>query len=158
MVSAEQRSPFAPAPLQSLRHYYGLLRPCAPLRYSRPRGWSRLWLLPWHRSAGSHVPYECLVEVRAAYMPDAARAVSVSSPELIPEVGSTPGFDIAYPETRTPATDLSGSGETHIIAEVLYSLGESGSNTGLVAFDKKVSAEILVERAVLEYVVGGRQQ
>ena len=36
---------------------------------------------------------------------------------------------------------------------VLYSLGESGSNTGLVAFDKKVSAEILVERAVLEHVV-----
>jgi hypothetical protein len=39
---AEQRSPLAPAPLQSLRHYYGLLRPCTPLRYSRPRGWSRL--------------------------------------------------------------------------------------------------------------------
>ena len=26
--------------------------------------------------AGSHVPYESLVELRAAYMPDAARAVS----------------------------------------------------------------------------------
>src|SRR5437660_4146319 len=46
MALAEQRSPLAPAPLQSLRHYYGLLRPCAPLRYSRPRGWSRLWLVP----------------------------------------------------------------------------------------------------------------
>ena len=56
------------------------------------------------------------------------------------------------------ATDSGGSGETHIVAKVLYSLGESGSNTGLVAFDKKVSAEILVERAILEYVVGGRQQ
>src|SRR4029077_5737969 len=43
---AEQRSPFAPTPLQSLHHYYGLLRPCAPLRYSRPHGWSRLWLVP----------------------------------------------------------------------------------------------------------------
>src|SRR5262245_5293158 len=42
MVLAEQRSPLAPVPLQSLRHYDGLLRPCAPLRYSRPRGWSRL--------------------------------------------------------------------------------------------------------------------
>jgi len=28
MAKAEQRSPFAPAPLQSLRRYYGLLRPC----------------------------------------------------------------------------------------------------------------------------------
>ena len=46
---AEQRSPFAPAPLQGLRRYYGLLRPCAPLRYSRPRGWSRLRLVPSRR-------------------------------------------------------------------------------------------------------------
>ena len=46
MAKAEQRSPFAPAPLQGLRRYYGRLRPCAPLRYSRPRGWSRLRLVP----------------------------------------------------------------------------------------------------------------
>src|SRR2546429_9963018 len=46
MAKAEQRSPFAPAPLQDLPRYYGLLRPCAPHRYSRPRGWSRLRLLP----------------------------------------------------------------------------------------------------------------
>src|SRR5256714_2550495 len=46
MAKAEQPSPFAPAPLQGLRRYYGLLRPCAPLRYSRPRGWSRLRLVP----------------------------------------------------------------------------------------------------------------
>jgi hypothetical protein len=25
-----------------------------------------------------------------------------ASPKLIPEVGSAPGFDIVYPETRTP--------------------------------------------------------
>src|SRR6202047_4144293 len=49
---AEQRSPLAPAPLQSLRHCYGLLRPCAPLRYSRPRGWSRLRLFPSRPGAG----------------------------------------------------------------------------------------------------------
>ena len=49
MAKAEQRSPFAPAPLQDLPHYYGLLRPCAPLRYSRPRGWSRLRLVPSRR-------------------------------------------------------------------------------------------------------------
>src|SRR5215831_13717864 len=46
MAKAEQRSPFAPAPLQDLPRYYGLLRPCAPRRYPRPRGWSRLRLLP----------------------------------------------------------------------------------------------------------------
>src|SRR5207344_2224022 len=45
MASAEQRNPFAPVPLQDLPHYYGLLRPCAPHRYSRPRGWSRLQLV-----------------------------------------------------------------------------------------------------------------
>ena len=43
MNSTEQRNPFAPAPLQSLHHYYGLLRACSPLWYSRPRSWSRLW-------------------------------------------------------------------------------------------------------------------
>src|SRR5215472_13308673 len=46
VAKAEQRSPFAPAPLQGLQGYYGLLRPCAPRRYSRPRGWSRLRLVP----------------------------------------------------------------------------------------------------------------
>jgi hypothetical protein len=46
VTSAEQRSPFAPAPLQNLRRYYGALRPCDRRRYSRPRGGSRLWLLP----------------------------------------------------------------------------------------------------------------
>src|SRR5205823_14524084 len=49
MAKAEQRSPFAPTPLQGLRRYYGLLRPCAPLRYSRPCGWSRLRLVPSRR-------------------------------------------------------------------------------------------------------------
>jgi hypothetical protein len=49
VASVEQCSPFAPAPLQDLHHYYGLLRPCAPHRYSRPRGFGRLRLLPLHR-------------------------------------------------------------------------------------------------------------
>jgi hypothetical protein len=35
-----------------------------------------LRLLPLHRRTGSHVPYKSLVELRAAYMPDAARAAS----------------------------------------------------------------------------------
>src|SRR6266404_7762683 len=80
VASAEQRSPFGPAPLQSLRPYYGLLRPWTPHRYSDPRGLSRLRSLPLHRRTGSHVPYKSLVELRAAYMPDAARAVSGHPP------------------------------------------------------------------------------
>ena len=52
VAKAEQRSPFAPAPLQGLPRYYGLLRPCSPLRYSRPRGWSRLRLVPSRRQRG----------------------------------------------------------------------------------------------------------
>ena len=80
VVLAEQRSPFGPAPLQSLRSYYGLLRPCASHRYSDPRGLSRLRSLPLHRGTGSHVPYKSLVELRAAYMPDAVRAVSGHPP------------------------------------------------------------------------------
>src|SRR5260370_38827277 len=74
VASAEQRSPFGPAPLQSLPPYYGLLRPWTPHRYSDPRGLSRLRSLPLHRRTGSHVPYKSQVELRAAYMPDAARA------------------------------------------------------------------------------------
>ena len=37
-------------------------------------------LVPWHHRLGSHVPYKSLVELRAAYMPDAAWAVSVHPP------------------------------------------------------------------------------
>ena len=62
------------------------------------------------------------------------------------------------PRNSTPATDSGGSSDAHIIAEVLYSLGESGSNTGLVAFDEIVSAEVLVERAILQHVVDSCQQ
>jgi len=53
-----------------------------PRRGTRPRGFNRLWLLPWHRNAGSHVPYKSLVELRAAYTPDAARAVSRHPPSF----------------------------------------------------------------------------
>ena len=40
----------------------------------------RLRSLPLHRGTGSHVPYKSLVELRAAYMPDAAWAVSGHPP------------------------------------------------------------------------------
>ena len=91
MTKAEQRSPFGPAPLQSLRPYYGLLRPCAPHRYSDPRGLSRLQSLPLHRGTGSHVPYKSLVELRAAYMPDAARAgsLNLTRRDILPTLTAT---------------------------------------------------------------------
>ena len=39
-------------------------------------------LFPWHRRQGSHVPHRSLVELRAAYTPDAARSVSGHPPSL----------------------------------------------------------------------------
>jgi hypothetical protein len=48
-AAAGYRSPFGPVPLQDLHPYYGLPRPCAPLRYSGSRGGLPLELLPWHR-------------------------------------------------------------------------------------------------------------
>src|SRR3954453_19819245 len=53
---------------------YELLRPCAPHRYSDPCGLTRLDVSLCIGATGSHVPYESLIRLRAAYMPDAARA------------------------------------------------------------------------------------
>src|SRR6516225_521481 len=49
-------------------------RACAPLRYSGPCGVRHLDVSLGIGATGSHVPYKSLVELRAAYMPDAARA------------------------------------------------------------------------------------
>jgi len=46
--------------------------PLAGASVFQPRGWSHLCFFPWHRRLGSHVPYQSLIELRAAYMPDAA--------------------------------------------------------------------------------------
>src|ERR1700731_3468522 len=59
-------------------------------RYFRPRGLSHLRLFPWHHRLGSHVPYKSLVELRAAYMPDAAWAVSVHPPSSSRKMGQPP--------------------------------------------------------------------
>jgi hypothetical protein len=48
-AAAGYRSPFGPVPLQDLHPYYGLLRPCAPHRYSGSRGGFPLERLPSHR-------------------------------------------------------------------------------------------------------------
>jgi hypothetical protein len=73
-----------------LHGYYGAVRPWLAHRYFRPRGWRRLCLFPWHRRSGSHVPYESLIELRAAYTPDAARSVSGHPPNSSREMGQPP--------------------------------------------------------------------
>src|SRR5580693_1486291 len=70
--------------------------PCAPHRYSGPPSFSRLDFSLLIGTTGSHVPYKSLIRLRAAYMPDAARAVFRTAPELIPGARRPPGFDITY--------------------------------------------------------------
>jgi hypothetical protein len=65
---------------------------------------------------------------------------------------------LILPRNSEAATGSGGGGEAHIVAKVLYTLGESGSDAGLVAFDEIVRAEVLVERAILQHVVGSCQQ
>src|ERR1700752_4056893 len=72
-----------------------LLR-AAPHRYSDPCGFSRSDVSLGIRATGSHVPYKSLIRLRAAYMPDVARAVFRTAPESIPGAGRPPGFDIVY--------------------------------------------------------------
>ena len=78
----------APAPLQDLHHYYGLLRPCTPHRYSQPRGWSRLWLVASrHRRDGAQV-LTFHTKAWSSFAPPTCRmspGQSQASPELIPE-------------------------------------------------------------------------
>src|SRR6266536_4496042 len=144
------------AGITPLPHSYGAVRPSPAHRYFRPRGWRRLRLFPWHRRVGSHVPYKSLVELRAAYMPEPARAAFRATPELVPGDGSTPGFDIVYPET--PGRSGSGSCSIlHVEAEVLDATSELGNSPGRISLDEIVGAEILVEGAVFQHVVDGRE-
>src|SRR6201997_230022 len=85
----------AKAPLQGLPHY---LRAAPSLRSASVLSPSRLEPLaasPFapsaRQSTGSHVPDESLVEFRAAYMPDVARAVS-GIPRADPGGRVTPRF------------------------------------------------------------------
>ena len=78
--STAMTCPLCSTGITPLHHYYRAVRPSPAHRYFRPRGWSHLHLFPWHRRPGSHVPYKSQIELRAAYMPDAARAVSGHPP------------------------------------------------------------------------------
>jgi hypothetical protein len=78
--STAMTRPLCSTGITPLQRYYGAVRPSPAHRYFRPRGWNRLCLFPWHRRPGSHVPSKSLIELRAAYMPDAAWAVSGHPP------------------------------------------------------------------------------
>ena len=97
MAKAEQRSPFAPAPLQGLRRYYGLLRPCAPLRYSRPRGWSRLRLVPSRRRRDEAQVLTFLTRAWLSFAPPTCRM----------PLGQASGFSRADPGGRVPPVSTS---------------------------------------------------
>src|SRR5262249_15025223 len=78
--------------------HYGLLRPCAPHPYSRPRGWSRLRLLPSRHQRDRAQVLTFRTKAWSSFAPPTCRmslGQSQESPELIPEEGSPPGFDIA---------------------------------------------------------------
>src|SRR5262249_6169140 len=62
-----------------------------------PGGLSHLCIFPSHHRLGSHVPYKSLVELRAAYMPDAAWAVSVHPPSCSRRKGHPPVLTSSKP-------------------------------------------------------------
>ncbi|EOY4126886.1 hypothetical protein ACP5SZ_004381, partial [Escherichia coli] len=66
---------FAPCPLQALPHYYEAICPCVSHRYSGACSASAPRRSLSIETTGSHVPYESLCCVHAAYMPDAAQPV-----------------------------------------------------------------------------------
>ncbi len=80
-----------------LHHYYRAVRPSPAHRYFQPHGCSRLRFFPWHRRPGSHVPYKSQIELRAAYIPDAAWAVSVHPPSLSRKMGQHPVLTSSNP-------------------------------------------------------------
>lgn len=91
--------PLRSARITRLHRYYETVCPRAPRRYSAPRGDGRLGisLSPPARKAGdsvgatgSHVPCKSPGQARAAYMPDAIRAVSRLPPDLSRSPGHAP--------------------------------------------------------------------
>ena len=58
-------------------------------------------IFPFHRRLASHVPYASLVELRAAYVPDAAARQSHAIPGAFPGGRVTPASDIAQSDFET---------------------------------------------------------
>src|SRR5207247_7175482 len=90
MAKAEQRSPFAPAPLQSLQRHYGLLRPCTALRYSCPCGWRRLRLVPSRRRRDTAQVLTFHTKAWSSFAPPTCRM----------PLGQSQGIPRAYPGVR----------------------------------------------------------
>src|SRR5215831_18029042 len=110
--------PLRSAGITPLQRSYEAVRPSPAHRYFRPRGWRRLRLFPWHRRPGSHVPYKSPIEVRAAYMPDAAWAVpgipqADPGGRVSPRVLTSPNLLSTLPQrfacARLPQPCLTGS-------------------------------------------------
>ena len=94
--------------LPDLHRYHEAVRPCAPHRYSTPRGFSRLELsLPrttagptaplaarGRGTTGSHVPHQSPDQARATSMPDTAWPVSRHPPGSSRADMARPGFDV----------------------------------------------------------------
>jgi hypothetical protein len=74
--------PLRSATFQWLLRYYGLLRPLPPHLYFRPRGVTACDFSITIGGEGSHVPYQSLCEVHAAFMPVTAWSVIRSLPDL----------------------------------------------------------------------------
>src|SRR5215831_15663741 len=53
--STAMTRPLCSTGITPLRRYYGAVRPSPAHRYFQPRGWSRLYLFPWHRRVGCRV-------------------------------------------------------------------------------------------------------
>src|SRR5260370_12555450 len=100
--STAMTRPLCSTGITPLRHYYGAVRPSPAHRYFQPRGWSRLCFFPWHRRPGSHVPHKSQIELRSAYMPDAAWAVSVHPPSLSRKMGQPPVLTSSNPISTLP--------------------------------------------------------
>jgi hypothetical protein len=108
---------------------------------------------PLASPARFNVPYKSLIELRAAYMPDAAWAVSGHPPSRSRKKGQPPVLT-----SSTQKLNSGRWGETDVVSKVLDAISELGSDADLIAFDKKIGAEVLVERAILQHVVDGSQQ
>jgi hypothetical protein len=81
----------------AIRSTRRMLRPCVPRRYSRPRGWSRLWLVPSRHQRDETQVLTFHTKAWSSFAPPICRmslGLYQASPKLIPEEGSPPGFDI----------------------------------------------------------------
>jgi hypothetical protein len=74
--------PLRSTPVQGFPRSYGLLRPLPPHLYFRPRGVAACDFSIAIGGEGSHVPYQSLCEVHAAFMPVTIWSVIRSLPDL----------------------------------------------------------------------------